>query len=429
MKTIILEIKNLIQSGKTEDAFDKFINEIYDDPQQRPYKKIAQQNLAYFKRIKRKETAGILDNKDLQLHYNRINYNFLQLLDHYEEGTPPPKELLPEQNDNKWKKQLLWLIGGIVIILLTGLGLFFRDQVEDISCPGFSKSSDLNVLILPFKNLSDGGLTPEITIKERLENLCRKHELNSVSSIFSNFYQKENVQYPNYEQAEEVGSECDAGLVVWGTAEKLDENIALNAKFRLTDQDSKFNLTKIQLEGETIVDSLRTVSSIARKGTITKDIENLILTLFGVVAYENKKFDAAADALKTVTEDKDTSASLMTNMLLAESYLELDQNEKALATYDKALEIHPNYNLALNNRGTLLMQKKEYEKAEKDFTNIIDRNPKNVSALTSRALIYAKLNKKDKAVQDFNRAKKINPNVKVIDFDKIKAVRSLRHRN
>ena len=406
------QVTRLIQEGKTEKAIDTFLKGLPSGKKFGVLKRFVQNNQVFFKTTQKKEMSGLVSPTDAQINYNNITNNLLQLLEHLKDGTEPPEGLNPVIKTKTWQKRILQLVAAIAIILLIGVGFFIKKNSDTISCPDFPKQSDLNVLLLPFKSLAGGNLTPEVTIKQRLDGLCTDHKFNAATNIFNRFYDQENAQMPNPNDAQIIGQDCSASLVVWGTAEKVANNIEMSAQFRFAENSSKFDLTKIQLEGETVVDSIKSVSSIAREGTITKDIERLILTLFGIVAHEEKQFAVAADALEKVAND--TSASLMTNMLLAESYLELDEKEKALNTYDRALDIHPNYALALNNRGMLLYEKQQYQAAIRDFSNALKSKPKSATTLVARGAAYQKINEIEKAKIDYDAAKRINPNIKLI---------------
>ncbi|MBK8490841.1 MAG: tetratricopeptide repeat protein [Saprospirales bacterium] len=104
---------------------------------------------------------------------------------------------------------------------------------------------------------------------------------------------------------------------------------------------------------------------------------------------------------------------LLTQMVLADSYLATQQPEKAMASYDRVLEVHPDYTLARNNRGFLLLRDKKLDEAVLDFSNIIARQPDNKEALTARAAAYTELRETQKAETDFSKVRRIDPEAKL----------------
>ena len=90
-------------------------------------------------------------------------------------------------------------------------------------------------------------------------------------------------------------------------------------------------------------------------------------------------------------------------------YRENNQPQKALADYNKAIEILPRYHLAYNNRGNVYFREKDNERAMKDYAKAIEILPDNDRALNNRGAVYFQQKKYDLAEKDFNRALELNP--------------------
>jgi tetratricopeptide (TPR) repeat protein/S1-C subfamily serine protease len=84
--------------------------------------------------------------------------------------------------------------------------------------------------------------------------------------------------------------------------------------------------------------------------------------------------------------------------------------ELALADYNKATDINPNYVEAYINRGSLYFDQQKLELALTDFNKAIARNPQLANAYYNRGNLYSKQQKRDLALADYNKAIDINPN-------------------
>ncbi len=85
-------------------------------------------------------------------------------------------------------------------------------------------------------------------------------------------------------------------------------------------------------------------------------------------------------------------------------------NDKALADFNKAIELIPQYTRAYYNRGNLFKSEKRFEKAMKDYNKAIALNSKFFRAYNNRGTIFIKEKNFNRALEDYNKAIKIHPN-------------------
>ena len=83
--------------------------------------------------------------------------------------------------------------------------------------------------------------------------------------------------------------------------------------------------------------------------------------------------------------------------------------DKAIADYDKAIEIDPKYVEAYNDRGWVWHLKTEYDKAIADYDRAIEIDPENVDAYSDRGWVWQLKAEYDKAIADYDRAIEIDP--------------------
>ena len=94
-----------------------------------------------------------------------------------------------------------------------------------------------------------------------------------------------------------------------------------------------------------------------------------------------------------------------------DAYKRLKQFYKAIADYTKAIELDPKDAKAYNNRGIAYRELKKFDKAITDFTKAIDLDSKS-DAYNNRGLAYFGLQQYDKAIADYTRAIELDPKAK-----------------
>jgi tetratricopeptide (TPR) repeat protein len=78
--------------------------------------------------------------------------------------------------------------------------------------------------------------------------------------------------------------------------------------------------------------------------------------------------------------------------------------DRAIAYFNKAIEINPNFAEAYYNRGIAYFGKYQDDKAIADFTEAIEINPRLADAYNNRGFAYIQKDQYDKACSDWNRA-------------------------
>ena len=88
------------------------------------------------------------------------------------------------------------------------------------------------------------------------------------------------------------------------------------------------------------------------------------------------------------------------------------KHEEAIKYYDKILELNPNDEKALVNKGSILKDLERYEEAIKYYDKILELNPKHVKALANKGLSYASLLEWSEAEKFIFRAVELEPDNK-----------------
>jgi len=88
----------------------------------------------------------------------------------------------------------------------------------------------------------------------------------------------------------------------------------------------------------------------------------------------------------------------------------LKQYEKAIADYNKVIELAPNYANAYNYRGLAYYLLEQYEKAIADYNKAIELAPNYAYAYNNRGIAYYALEQYERAIEDYNKAIDLDPN-------------------
>jgi tetratricopeptide (TPR) repeat protein len=83
--------------------------------------------------------------------------------------------------------------------------------------------------------------------------------------------------------------------------------------------------------------------------------------------------------------------------------------DNAIKDFDNALNISPNDEVALNNRGSTWFAKREYDRAIEDYSDSLKINPDNGQIYHNRSLILLEQGKYALSIKDSSEAIRINP--------------------
>ena len=106
---------------------------------------------------------------------------------------------------------------------------------------------------------------------------------------------------------------------------------------------------------------------------------------------------------------KNTSLTEWDYIREGKAYFDNKEYEKAVADYNRALELNPKYVYAYNGRGNVYQTLGEYKKAVSDYDRALELDPEYVNAYNGRGNVYKALREYEKAVSDYDRALELDP--------------------
>jgi tetratricopeptide (TPR) repeat protein len=98
------------------------------------------------------------------------------------------------------------------------------------------------------------------------------------------------------------------------------------------------------------------------------------------------------------------------------AYAEKSQPARALADFERALQLKPSYADALLGRGEILAQKNKWRQAVWDYDRALRLKPDFADAYVDRAIAFDTLHEYRRAIADFDQALKLRPNDSWLEF-------------
>ena len=98
------------------------------------------------------------------------------------------------------------------------------------------------------------------------------------------------------------------------------------------------------------------------------------------------------------------------------AYAEKGEPSRALADFEQALRLKPNYPEALVGRGEILAQKNKWRHAVWDYDRAVRLKPDFADAYADRAIAFDTLHEFDRAIADYDRALRLRPNDASLEF-------------
>jgi tetratricopeptide (TPR) repeat protein len=117
-------------------------------------------------------------------------------------------------------------------------------------------------------------------------------------------------------------------------------------------------------------------------------------------------------------EDLCNAAESEVHFLTGLAYTEMQQYERALEDYKRAIELNPEYAAAYSNRGLTYHELQQYEQALEDYKRAIELNPEEAAAYSNRGNTYYKLQQYEQALEDYGRAIELNPEYAAAYYNK-----------
>ncbi len=407
-KQLIARVRSWIGDAEVEKACDALLAFLEKNPAYLSLHNDVLQAQALYRRTRREESQGLINAEQARQRHAQVNDQLLHIL-----NSLSREEIAGAGRHRTWPYFLLaaLVVAGILYFTLGRRG----GTASTALCPepGYGMEFPFRVLLLPFRDYTAGGeanLEIPVSLRSYFENLKNKRTPPlgidvRVMEAHAALVDDPNRFPPNFQQASDIAEPCRANLVVWGTQESQAQSHLIQTSYRFIGFGEDFAFHKVKFDGQSSLDTVSALSTIATEGVLTEGIEEAILLLCGIIAQKVNDPDAAITWMNKVATT-DSATVLTREMFLAEGYLSKQQYDSAAAAYDRILAVHEDYGFALENRANLFMFNRQFPQAIDLLDRRLQAAPANAPELL-RQRGLAKLRSGDArgALQDFNRAK------------------------
>ncbi len=198
----------------------------------------------------------------------------------------------------------------------------------------------------------------------------------------------------------------DGQAVALAELDRFDFQVQLSREMAFL---TVFTVGLVHFEGGAHEAAIATFSrSLAQTEKLVKAVGQGAIYLYRGAAYliEGEPVQAIADFDKAIALRPDFADAYL---IRGVAYAEQGEYGLAIADYDKALELRPDYSLVYNNRGVAYADKGEYDLAIADYSKAIELEPEDAKAYNNRGVAYADKGEHDLAIADYDRAIEIAP--------------------
>lgn len=428
-KAVLQQIRADISKANTKQALaslQNYLDQAGSDAVE-AYNRVVQLS-AQYEQTQRSEKFGMVSFEDAKVSYNQINNGVLAILQDLEGSTPSTDTdlVLKTKKSNKW---LFWALPSGAVVL-AALAYFLWPVAETETCPDFNPDTAFDILVLPFRPIIDGDeFVPVHQLFEiGLNNLIDQNELSGKANVDSyglSIAQSED--YPTSTlSATEISTGCNAQLVIWGITEKVEpgNQLILSTDYLFLDEDGiQLDRQEIGMNNELTSTAInldfprrgRQIDTLGNISSITENIPSHLLSrlkfLLGVFAHESGDMLATQKILQEWPEEPlDDESTRIWGNLLADSYIQTNNDEQAEETYTQLLARDPDNTIARNNRAVIAYKKGKFGSAINDLNAAIEKNDQDTTALLTRAYIFLQEGLLNEAEKDLREVDAIDPN-------------------
>jgi tetratricopeptide (TPR) repeat protein len=106
------------------------------------------------------------------------------------------------------------------------------------------------------------------------------------------------------------------------------------------------------------------------------------------------------------------------------AFLKLNELDRAIADFDRAIQLEPGNAIRYYNRGTAFSWKHEGEKAIEEYSEAIRLRPDLAPAYANRAREFELLGERDRAITDYRTALQLAPELETVIEDDLRRLRA-----
>jgi tetratricopeptide (TPR) repeat protein len=258
------------------------------------------------------------------------------------------------------------------------------------------------ILVADFQNLEPQSYGVTETIIEQLRQATSKYPDIQILPLGKTITVQEGS-----EVARSYGSNHKAAVVLWGwcrsTQVTTHVEVLLNKPRSLSLRGEKEtrNLAVAELQGFQI------------QTQISNEMAYLVLLTVGLARLEARDYDGAisrfTDALNQQAVPDQIVEPADIYFYRGNAYISKNEMDRAVADYDQAIKIKPDFAPAYQNRGAVYLTKSDTTRAISDYDRAITIRPESAESYNNRGVAYSINKDLDRAIADYDQAVKLQP--------------------
>ena len=261
----------------------------------------------------------------------------------------------------------------------------------------------ITILVADFEGTELDNYRVTDTILKNLKLATAEYSDVGVKPLGKTITEREGSQ-----RARKVGKKYNASIVIWGWYDKTETTVPLSVNFEVLAKPKYFPELESTAQGEIQTFGVAELENFQIQTQVSEEMSYLTLVTLGLSCYAVEDWDGTlkrlTDALAQEKTDESALNPAAVHVYLGNAYRCQQEDEKAIASYNRAIELDPDDAFAYNNRGVVYSNKEEYEKAIADYNRAIELDSDFACVYNNRGVVYSNKEEYEKAIADYNRA-------------------------
>lgn len=308
----------------------------------------------------------------------------------------------------KYSRWRSWALSGLIVIpLITtgGIGYYFYQKAQP--------PDKVIILVADF----DGPKSQEYRVTEimlaRLRAALEPYDDVQVEALGRAIVEVEGSAIAHTE-----GEKRKAAIVIWGWYGVTSEAVSLSVHFEVLRSPELSELLAAEAKGLVQTMTIAELESFALQTSLSNEMTYLSLFSVGMTRYTSGDWDSAitcfSDVLGLVAEHTSALNQNIIHFSRGNAYISKGDYDRAVADYDQAIKLQPDFAKAYNNRACAYIIRGDYDYAIIDLNQAIQLQPDSATeAYNNRGFIYTTKGNYNHAIADINQAIHLQPDLAV----------------
>ena len=316
---------------------------------------------------------------------------------------PTPEQESAQARKVRKRKTVRWLAiaGSLAIPLLVITGYFGWQHVQSLP------SRTVTILVADFEGPDPQNYRVTETILTKLRDATAEYDDVKVLAL------KETItEQLGSEFAKDEAERRKASIVIWGWYGKTADTVPISVNFEVLQRAESLPEFTETTNGAVQTFAVAELESFQLQTRLSSEMTYLTLFTLGVSRYAAEDWENAltrfAAALQSLETDSESLYASVTHFYRGIVLHQLKRYEEAIAAYDTALQLQPNFPFSLQGKGDALYELARYEEAVAAYDDALSLRPDSV-ILSNRGNALSNLGRYGEALESLNAALKLQP--------------------